>query len=84
MPEEELRRSLLQPEEVGLQQQGAEPDGGFQHADLLGKHQFFRMESCDRLIMFEMTFKGGEDLSDGEHEAFSEDAPAEFVGGAGD
>lgn len=33
MPEEDLRRSLLQPEEVGLQQQKAELDG----PELLGK-----------------------------------------------
>lgn len=37
MPEEELRRSLLQPEQVGPQQQGAELGDGVQHADLLGK-----------------------------------------------
>ncbi|XP_029681372.1 condensin-2 complex subunit H2 isoform X2 [Takifugu rubripes] len=58
--EEELRRTLLQPEEAGLHPQGAGLDG-FHHADLLG----------------------GEDLSDNEHEAFPDDAPAEVVRGPG-
>lgn len=47
------------------------------------KHQFFRLESCDRLIMLGISSKGGEVLSDNEREAFSDDAPAEFVGGPG-
>lgn len=34
--------------------------------------------------MFQTSFKGGEDLSDNELEAFPVDAPAEFVGGPGD
>ncbi|XP_041819786.1 condensin-2 complex subunit H2 [Chelmon rostratus] len=34
--DEELRRTFLQPEEAGLQQQGEEPVDGFRHADLLG------------------------------------------------
>ncbi|XP_070709821.1 condensin-2 complex subunit H2 isoform X2 [Pempheris klunzingeri] len=34
--EEELRRTLLQPEEAGPQQQGEEPVDGFRGADLLG------------------------------------------------
>lgn len=48
------------------------------------KRQLFRLESCERLVMLEMSFKGGEALSDSDHEAFSDDAPAEFVGGPGD
>lgn len=46
------------------------------------KHQFFRLESPDRLIMVEMSLKGGEELSDSEHEALFDDAAAQF-GGAG-
>lgn len=34
--------------------------------------------------MFATSFKGGEDLSDNEHEAFPDDAPTEFVRGPGD
>ncbi|XP_073336963.1 condensin-2 complex subunit H2 [Pagrus major] len=34
--EEELRRTFLQPEEAGPQQQGEEPVDGFRHPDLLG------------------------------------------------
>lgn len=34
--------------------------------------------------MLQLSFKGGEDLSDDEHGAFSDDAPAEVVGGPGD
>lgn len=46
-------------------------------------HQFSRLESCDRLIMFDMSFKGEEELSDNEHEALSA-FPAELGGGPGD
>ncbi|XP_051275897.1 condensin-2 complex subunit H2 isoform X2 [Dicentrarchus labrax] len=59
--EEELRRTFLQVEEAGPQQQGEEPVDGFRHPDLLG---------------------GDDDNSDNEHEAFPDDLPAEFVGGA--
>uniref|UniRef100_A0A3Q3EN76 Condensin-2 complex subunit H2 n=1 Tax=Labrus bergylta TaxID=56723 RepID=A0A3Q3EN76_9LABR len=34
--DEELRRTFLQPEEAGPQQEGEEPVDGFRHADLLG------------------------------------------------
>ncbi|XP_030296444.1 condensin-2 complex subunit H2 [Sparus aurata] len=34
--DEELRRTFLQPEEAGPQQQGEEPVDGFRHPDLLG------------------------------------------------
>lgn len=50
----------------------------------LVKDQFFSLEPCDRMIMFQTSFKGGEDLSDNEQEAFPIDALAEFVGGPGD
>ncbi|KAF1372060.1 hypothetical protein PFLUV_G00260410 [Perca fluviatilis] len=66
--DEELRRTFLQPEEAGPQQQGEgpqqqgeEPDERFRHPDLLG---------------------GDDDMSDNEHEAFPDDLPAEFNGGA--
>ncbi|XP_078129647.1 condensin-2 complex subunit H2 isoform X1 [Sander vitreus] len=59
--DEELRRTFLQLEEAGPQQQGEEPEDGFRHPDLLG---------------------GDDDASDNEHEAFPDDLPAEFNGGA--
>lgn len=34
--------------------------------------------------MFATSFKGGEDLSDNEHEAFPDDTPADFVRGPGE
>ncbi|XP_028427033.1 condensin-2 complex subunit H2 isoform X2 [Perca flavescens] len=58
--DEELRKTFLQLEEAGPQQQGEEPEDGFRHPDLLG----------------------GDDASDNEHEAFPDDLPAEFNGGA--
>ncbi|XP_042367585.1 condensin-2 complex subunit H2 [Plectropomus leopardus] len=36
--DDDLRRTFLQPEEAGPQQQGEEPVDGFRHPDLLGKN----------------------------------------------
>lgn len=40
MSEDELRRTLLQPQEVGLQQEGEEPADAFRDADMFGKKGF--------------------------------------------
>lgn len=48
------------------------------------KHHFFRLESHERLLMFEMSFKGGDELFDSEYEALPDEAAAELAGGPGD
>lgn len=46
--------------------------------------QFSSLEPFDRVIMFATSVKGGEDLSDNDHEASPDEAPAEFGRGPGD
>ncbi|XP_004084079.1 condensin-2 complex subunit H2 [Oryzias latipes] len=45
MSEDELRRTLLQPQEVGLQQEGDEPADAFRDADMFGEHDLSEEES---------------------------------------